>query len=244
MRIKGYGKNAPWAEKIKETADSAVIFIRKFCNFDETLKRITNGVTEANQIPIDIEKRSHTGIIREKRKGWRYGSSWHNLGLITRYDTIKRYRTYSDRFDYIAQHPLRNPFKDISLTRPIRDCDFGRFLDHGNPKYVNKALAHVNELFDKIHTKYIKNEITKDSLPDANSMIAEIRWIMAHATPWERGSDAISNTFIRAIYKAMGIKTFPLKKGVSLDLEAYCTNLNDYKKNFSSYFSKEPQIIE
>ena len=79
---------------------------------------------------------------------------------------------------------------------------------------------------------------------DINNSIAEIRWILAHATPWERGSDAISNTFIRAIYKAAGIKAYPLKKGVSLDLEAYCTNLTDYKENFTDYFIKKPHIVE
>ena len=59
-----------------------------------------------------------------------------------------------------------------------------------------------------------------------------------------RGSDAISNVFIRAMYKSIGIKSYPLKKGVSLDLEAYCTELEDYKKNFAGYFTKPPKIIE
>ena len=67
---------------------------------------------------------------------------------------------------------------------------------------------------------------------------------MAHATPWERGSDAISNIFTRAFYKSMGIKTHPSKKGVSFDLQAYCTNLADYKKDFTTYFQKAPEIAK
>ena len=70
-----------------------------------------------------------------------------------------------------------------------------------------------------------------------------MRWILAHTTPWERGSDAISNTFIRSIYKAAGIKTHPLKRGVSLDLEAYCTNIDEYKINFANYFTKKPELV-
>lgn len=36
---------------------------------------------------------------------------------------------------------------------------------------------------------------------------------------------------MRAMYKSVGVKSYPLAKGVSLDMEAYCTNLADYKKN-------------
>ena len=244
VRIKGYGRDLKWAKKTKETADAVVNFIREKCNFDEALKKTTEGVTEANQIPIDEEKRNHTGILRIKRDGWRHGSSWSKLGLITRYDTIKRYKTYSDKLDHTVRYPLKNPYKDISLTRPVHDSDYGKFLDHGSAKNVNKALEHVNKLFDEIYLKYIKKEIKKEDLADVNLLIAEIRWILAHATPWERGSDAISNTFIRSIYKAIGIKTYPLKKGISLDLEAYCTELDEYKKNFVNYFEKKPKIIE
>ena len=80
-------------------------------------------------------------------------------------------------------------------------------------------------------------------MPKINSDIAEIRWIMAHSMPWERGSDAISNVFTRALYKSMGIKSYPIKKDISLDLEAFCTPLNEYKQKFASYFEKEPEIV-
>jgi len=48
---------------------------------------------------------------------------------------------------------------------------------------------------------------------------------------------------MRAMYKSAGIKTYPLKSGVSLDMKAYCTELADYKKKFPSYFKKVPKII-
>ena len=49
---------------------------------------------------------------------------------------------------------------------------------------------------------------------------------------------------MRALYKSMGIKTHPSKKGVSFDLQAYCTNLADYKKDFTTYFQKAPEIAK
>ena len=67
---------------------------------------------------------------------------------------------------------------------------------------------------------------------------------MAHSMPWERGSDAISNVFTRSLYKSMGIKTYPLKQGISLDLEAFYTPLDKYKQNFATFFEKAPEVID
>ena len=154
-----------------------------------------------------------------------------------------KYKSYADRLDYVLQHPLSNPYK-ITLTRPICDKDFGRYMDHCEARYIDTAFYYINKTYEKLYNKYIVKEIKSENLEDANNDIAEIRWIMAHATPWERGSDAISNTFMRSIYTAMGVKTYPLKKGISLDLEAYCTNLEEYKKKFALYFSKKPQVVD
>lgn len=244
VRIKGYGHDSGWAKKIRETADKAVIYIRENCNFENTLKKICSGVTEANQLPLDLEKRKHTGVLRIPREGWYYQSDWgHDSGLITAYSKTNRYKDYADRFDYIVKHPLKNPYR-IELTRPVHDKDLGKFLDHGSAKYINTAFYHAKKIYENLYSKYITNEVKKENLEDVNCSIAEIRWILAHATPWERGSDAIANTFVRSIYKAIGIKTTPLKKGISLDLEAYCTELDEYKRRFASYFVKKPMIID
>ena len=245
VKIRGYGTNSDWAKKVIETADNAVKFIRTNCNFEETLKRITLGVTEANQFPLDLNKRNHTGILRIKRSGWRYDSDWKDgWGLITRYSGIKKnkYKTYADKLDYVTEHPLKNPYNDIQLTRPRTDKDYyGKFIDHADKQYINNAFMHIEKIYDNIYFNYILKEAKSENLNDINNSIAEIRWILAHATPWERGSDAISNG---SIYKSIGIKASPLKRGISLDLEAYCTNLEDYKKNFSLYFAHKPYIVE
>lgn len=247
VRIKGYGHHSGWAKKIIETADSTVDFIRRNCNFEETIRLVTNGVISANKlITSDTEKQNHTGILRTERLGWNNKSNWNSsTGLITSYsrNNHNKYRCYSDRLDYTIQHPLKNPFR-IELTRPVHEKDFGKFMEHGNGIYIHTAFGIIDKIYNKLYTNFISKEVKNENLNEANNSIAEIRWILAHATPWERGSDAISNTFIRSIYKAMGVKAYPLKRGVSLDLEAYCTNLDEYKRNFASYFSKKPEIID
>ena len=98
-------------------------------------------------------------------------------------------------------------------------------------------------VFPLFFTKNFK-KVCKDDLEDINSRIAEIRWILAHITPWLRGSDAISNIFMRSLYKAMGIKSYGLAKNTALDFEAFCTPLDKYKKDFSNFFVKKPKVIE
>ena len=175
-----------------------------------------------------------------------HGSDWTASGLITRYDGCSsKYKGYKERLDNTSKHPLNNPYKNFMLTKPMYSIHYhGTYLEHCNAKYVNRALDMISDLYRDLHKNYIEKEATEQDLNTINKKIAEIRWILAHSTPWERGSDAISNTFIRSVYKAMGIKTSPLKRGISLDLEAYCTNLEEYKNNFSSYFRKSPYIAE
>lgn len=245
VKIKGYGTNSDWAKIIIDTADQAVKYIRNNWDFDWILIYIAEGVTKANQISNDVEKREHTGLLRIQRKGWEEKEGWWK-DLITAYSQNRkcRYNVYADRFDYVVKNPLHNPYDDISLTRPKHDKNEGKFLDHSDAKYIDGAFKRIGKIYNKLNANYIQKEVTNEDLGDVNSSVAEIRWILAHTTPWERGSDAISNTFIRAIYKAMGIKTTPLKRGVSLDLEAYCTELDEYKKKFPDYFTKKPKIVD
>lgn len=246
IKIKGYGTNSDWAKRVINAADEAIELIRDNVEYESVLRFIAFRVQEANQFTSDTDKIEHTGILRVNRKWWLCHSDWSGTNLITRYSNNykNKYNTYADRFDYTVKHPLINPYSDIALTRPVHDKNVGKFLDHAEAKYINNAFLHIKKIYDKLYSNYVLKEVEQKDLENVNDSIAEIRWILAHTTPWERGSDAISNTFVRSIYKAMGIKASPLKRGVSLDLEAYCTELDDYKKNFSSYFQQKPYIVE
>lgn len=244
INIKGYGKNRIWAHSVKNTADTAVNLIRKDTSCENVLRFITAGITKANKFTLDLTKREHTGILRTSREGWRSGSNWNKYDILaTNYSHRKSiYKSYELRLDKRIDNPLENPYPYINLTRPVNDSDT-HFLRHGDKNSVNAALDTVGELYKNHIAKYTKIDVQPEHLKDINDNVAEIRWILAHSTPWERGSDSIANVFIRAIYKALGIKATPLAKGVSLDLEAYCTELDRYKKKFPTYFEKPPEVI-
>ena len=243
VRIRGYGKDADWARKIVETADVAVKMIRKDTFIENILRFITTGVVKANCLSRDINKVKHTGILRCEREHWRSGSDWTGFDLVTNYSSVPRYYVYNDRFEETFFHPLEKPFNDMSLTVPIIDRH-EKYLRHAEPKHIGAAFKHIFEIYKSFRTKFNYKDVNISQMQEINEHIGGIRWLLAHATPWERGSDAIANVLMRAMYKSLGIKTYPLKKRVSLDLEAFCTDFNVYKKNFGDYFEKPPKIIE
>lgn len=241
VRIRGYGKDREWAQSVIKSADTAVNLIRRNTEPENVLKIISTGIRNANLSLTNILKKKYSGILRTKRDFWLYDDKENNKDtkLLTYYAS-NQYKSYKERLDKRFSLPLDTPNESIGITR----VNNSHCLIHGHWSKINSSLDCVFDLTKKIIPKYLKKEVKKENLEEINSTIAEIRWILAHSTPWIRGSDAISNVFMRALYKAIGIKTYPLKEGVSLDLEAYCTNLNDYKKNFPKYFEQTPIIIE
>ena len=238
--IRGYGKNTEWAREIIQTADLAVSLIRRDTSAENVLKLISVNVGKANKNnTLDIVKRLCSGLLRAPRENWPF-QKWADL--TTSYENYK-YKNYRSRLDFISSHPL-HPVNAQDYSRPIIEKSGRRIILHGSSLYINKNLNKVFELSKNIFPKYVHSDIKNENLKEVNSSIAEIRWILAHTTPWLRGSDAIANVYMRAMYKAAGVKSYPLKRGVSLDLEAYCTELAEYKKNFASYFEKPPEIIE
>lgn len=246
INIEGYGKNKDWAEAIKKTANRAVKDMQQEKTADEILVNIVKGTKIANGFSKNIVKRQHTGIIRTDRSGYGKTGEWKEIELVT--PLSKQYKTYESKLTPIANKPLKSPYRDIGTAKIEKGnwIDYGARIVHPDNKYINNALDRVGKKYSDLKKDYISKpeNVTKETLPLINSDIAEIRWIMAHSMPWERGSDAISNVFTRSLYKSMGIKTYPLKQGISLDLEAFCTPLEKYKQNFSTYFEKAPEVVE
>lgn len=240
VRIKGYGKNKRWANEIIQTANISVGFIRHHYDFEKVLRSIAYGVRRANKFTSDQTKIAHTSALRIDRDGWRSPSKWKNFTLCTYYDGGK-YKTYEKRIDEIKYNPLKNPYPDIDLTVPVFE-EGEKFLQHGRKDVIENVFNHLSGIY-KEFSHFTKIDVQQEHLPKINDQIATMRWILAHATPWERGSDAIANVLMRAMYKSVGVKSYPLAKGVSLDMEAYCTNLADYKKKFPKYFAKPPVVI-
>lgn len=236
VKIRGYGRNKQWADSMKQTTDCAVNQIRNNCLVENVLKLITSGVSNANKIPLDIGKRTNTGILRTKRNFWR--SAPEDVEVVTSY-ALNRYNGYAKRLNEIVKTPLVVINDKLGMSRPNKLKN----IDHGPANKVNCSLEYVFGLYNKKFSQYLNKDVKQTDLPAIIDVVAEIRWVLAHATPWMRGSDAISNVFMRAMFKSVGVKSHPITKGVSLDLEAYCRNLKDYKQHFNSFFEKPLYVV-
>lgn len=247
ISIKGYKKDFDWAEKVLKITDKTSKAMRQNVKFDSILAKLALDMREITK-QTWYDDINHTGILRTERNGYCHTKKPENL--ITPYfrplsRNTSPYISYKERFDKIKKFPLKTEYDGVSLTR-MKNFRGDSIMAHGESDKVNSALDIIKKIYKNLHKKYISQpeNVTKKSLNEINSAVAEIRWILAHAAPWERGSDSISNSFMHALYKAMGIKASCAAKGVSFDLQAYCTELENYKKNFSSYFSKPPKVID
>lgn len=204
VKISGYGKNCEWADKVIKIADEATINIREKSSPESILHFITKGIKKVNEVLTDTYKSQNTGILRTKRDGWECKPDV----AYTRY-VNSRYSSYADRLHEVCTYPLVETPDKLAISRPVYYFE----IEHGSSEDINNSLNYIFDSFKKIFPKYLLQDLKPENLNEVNSTIAEIRWVLAHATPWQRGSDAISNVFMRSMYKAAGIKTYPLSKG-------------------------------
>lgn len=243
IKLEGYGRNTEWAKEVKKVTDIAVKMIREKQDCDTILQFIAARIREANQISKDEDKRDYSGILRTKRDGYVCDAGWAGNGLITEY-MGKPYSIYADRFEQRVDKPLTNPYPNLRLTVPEIESYKTRYLYHAPAYSINRALDIVKYQYNALHKRLKPEEVTSKNIKEINSRISRIRWVLAHTTPWCRGSDAISNVFMRALYKAFGVKAGESAKNVSFDLEAFCTNMKEYQNRFPSYFEKPPEVVE
>jgi len=114
---------------------------------------------------------------------------------------------------------------------------------HPKGKYASNALDLVKKIESDLMQKYHGKKLTEADMNDINENIGEIHWILSHSMPWGRGSAGISDAFVKALYKSLGIKLSQPKEGISFDLEAFCTELEDYKKNYKNLYETEPEYV-
>ena len=183
-----------------------------------------------------IAKRTQTGILRTKRDYWQCCPD--NIEAVTSF-VNNRYKTYAKRLNKLQNNPLISKNQKLGISRINNNS-----ILHGESFKINDSLDYIFKLFNDKFSKYLKKDVQKSDLGEIIDIVAEIRWVLAHSTPWLRGSDAISNVLMRAMFKSVGVKAYPPAKGISFDLEAYCRNLDDYKRHFNTFFEKPLKVIE
>ena len=250
IKIYGYGRNMDWARYMAESCNYAALMIKNNAKFEDVMDLISKDVSNCSFLnihsDIDFEKALNAGVLRT--------DDGISTCLATPFDTSgEKYGAYGKRYIEKAMKASKNTVaKEFSVKIPEQYpdfvptkiyCDLGKSggkLVH-RVKGVKSSLKYSREIYNDITENYLGKKLTKKDLKEINKKIATMHWLLAHSVPYLRGSDAIVNVFVKSLYCALGIELSGPREGISFDLEAFCTDLKDYVKEYPKLYESEPK---
>lgn len=235
---KKFGKNGRWASEMNEISDKAVVRIKDGESFDDVLSSIANDVhndVRAHRRPNDTganNANDEAGVSRNNPET-------KDVQYMTPYGE-NNYGEYKERFDKIKSKrpPRKSPYPDMEVTNIVPEA--GLMIHPSAAASYDAGMRHINDRYKELGPLIQKvnsgQPLSKSELKQAKAKIAEIHYLMTNIMPYRRGSAGIADTLTRSLCKSLGIDLPPLKKGVALDLEAFHLNLDEYIKQWDSFF--------
>lgn len=236
-----YGKNFEFARMMDEVSGKASESISKGKSLKDVLKQIAKGYSKETTINKELTHRigksgiyrgSHTKPAKYIKGGGRIDDYVTGYGV---YGVGDGYSAYIKRLE--CSLGRTSPYKDFTLTKiKLPYC----LMHHPFHEEVAKNMDIISErykIFQDLVKEYKKTgKLTIEQKSQADDIISEIYYLMANTCPFKRGSNGISDIFMRSQYTALGIDMPHVKSGVGLDLEAFCFELKDYQKNWRAFF--------
>lgn len=250
IKIYGYGRNMDWARYMAESCNYAALMIKNHAKFEDVMDLISQDVSNCSflnvESAIDFEKALNAGVLRTEE-----GIS---TCLLTSFDLSGiKYGAYGKRYVEKAIKASKNTVaKEFSVKIPEQYPDFVPTKIYYHPRMsggklihrssgVKATLGYSREIYNDIVENYLGKKLTKKDLNEINKKIATMHWLLVHSVPYLRGSDAIINVFVKSLYCALGIELSGPREGISFDLEAFCTELKDYVKEYPKLYESEPK---
>ncbi len=104
----------------------------------------------------------------------------------------------------------------------------GRWV-HPPGTQTEPILRHAEHLFDRA--------VDRNASPsEVIRAAAEMHWWLAHAMPFQRGSAAITDALVKAIYLSHDIPFSPYRVGIQPDIAAFTLRLDDYLSVYPRFF--------
>lgn len=251
INIEGYGRNYKWARYMKEACNYAALLIRNGESFENVLDTIAQDCQNCAFLNVktcgDFEKAWRTGVLRDEKTPTTLATPYDMSGI--------KYGAYGLKYSLKALSASTNSVvKQFSAKTPEMFPDFrptriffypqrneGKLFHPMNG--VKPALNYSKEIYENLLENYTNRKLNKKEIKEVNSQIATIHWLMAHGVPYHRGSDSITNVFVKALYNALGFELDCAKENISFDLEAFCSELDEYRKKYTKLYEKEPKYI-
>ncbi|MBQ7126290.1 hypothetical protein IJO12_04310, partial [bacterium] len=241
---KKYGKDFEWADKVVTMQNDAVNKIISGASFDEVI----NGLAaDYRNIDLSLQKDSH----RMLHSGQYRPDYCPNDSPYTPCLQGGRYGAYYERFKNMidSNNALSPLFENAPMTRLEYDATNGRvIMQHPAADNIPLAMNHVEKIHNNLQELVNKVKSSQQLSPTEqvfiDESIAEIHYTLSHAMPWARGSNGIIDSYVRSLYKSLGLDLPALKNNVSLDLEAFCTDLETFKNKWCSQEFFEQTVVD
>lgn len=251
INIPGFDKDFNWANAMIKT-------------IDKTVKIITSGKSSLTNL-LDGIKKDYGKYFTEKIAPKTQKVESVNYGVDRKGELLTflvgRYNSYFDRAsemvlkDYaifdeeqICNTRLADFDKSVQLTKTFYNLEnFEIHWQHTDAQNIQKVIDYSSKIYQNLNS--LRNELLKKNdknllLNKINKKIAELHWYLANAIPYERGSAGIVDVLTKSIYESMYIQTSPWKKGLSPDMEAFVTPVNEFIEKYPSYFDSPPKFIK
>ena len=221
VNMNNYGKNTLWAAKMGLLLSDISNSISQNEDFDYILEQTENGINDINGYVYGKRRTipEFFCIKNENQRGGEY------------------YKRYIDKIknspSQIYSAKSNNEFKDANTSQIYLAQDNSTIkIDYGfTPIGLNSNLEFAAQAYDNL------KKIKSPSIDDINKSCAEIYWLIAQGAPYCKGNDSIASILTKGIYHSYNIPLKPLKQGLSLDFEAFDTNLDEYIKNYPNFFN-------
>ena len=242
-----YGKNIQWAHEMDIISKSASVLIKNGASYDEVMAHIArmynnydiSKTLDSNYNPDS--RRVDSGRSRAYEPDSDFADAT-GFSYLTPFDKNGNYTEYYDRFMKLYGKKRKPPYPDVELTQISLQAGYGYVMGHPRNSSVDATLKHVKQRYEELSPLLQKvksgTPLSAKEKEIAHEKIAEMYFLMANAMPYSRGSNGISDIFMRSIYQELGIEMPAIKQGVSLDLEAFCMDLDNYKKKWKTFFEK------
>lgn len=242
-----YGKNFEFAKMMSELCKKSTQAIHDGKSFEEVLIQIAEGYSKETT----INTKYLTRISESGRPRWKNIKPPEYIMDDIRCDTYGtlygiegealHYKEYFERLNKNLHNRL-SPYKNFTLTRGATSKDFcyPETMVHPYPENIQKNIEIISEryrIYQKLLNEYKTNGcLTLEQKKQSDNIISEIYYLIANTCPFQRGSNGITDVLMRSQYSALGINKPHIKKGIGLDLEAFCMNLDEYKLKWNDFF--------
>lgn len=235
-----YGKNFAWAKKVNSIAYNATQEIVQGNDIEGVLATIADGYKN-----IDSRKIKGFDEVGRLREDFDPEEPRFKGDVVTTPFSKEKniYAEYADRLTEL--NALSDDGVPEMHKKRRKQCKYSAWvvedtIRSGSVHDIKLFQSDINANYEKLKPLFNKikdgQKLSQKELEIAHDNISELYYRIANFCPYERGTNGIADIFMRSMYNALNIDMPPLKKGVSLDLESFCVDLESYRKNWKTFF--------